>query len=269
MLEAISERFFVNAFIAIIIISMVTGPLGSCMIWHRFSYLGDSIAHSSFLGIALATIFQINILVSILLVAIVLAILMSLNFDKIYSTDAMLNIITNVVMSVGIVLLSFVSFVNDDIIHSLFGDILMISNSDLKKMFITAIVIISAVIYRWRSWLLVSVSQDLSISNGINVNIVRLEFLIVLSIFIAFYTQLVGILLITAFLVIPAAGARLITSTPVQMIIVATVISIVSGIVGLLLSVILDIFPGPLIIIVSFLLLVVMFFIRRLNIFRT
>ncbi|QXK91879.1 metal ABC transporter permease [Neoehrlichia mikurensis] len=263
MLETISERFFINALVAMFIISIVTGPLGSCMIWHRFSYLGDSIAHSSFLGIALATIFQINMLVSILVIAVVLAILISLNFEKIYSTDTMLNIITNVIMSIGIVLLSFVSFVNSDIIHSLFGDILMVSNNDLIKMLITAIVVIFVVIYRWKNWLFVSVSQDLSMSSGINVNAVRLEFLIILSVFIAFYTQLVGILLITAFLVIPAAGARLITSTPMQMMVAATVISVISGTGGLLLSVIFDIFPGPLIIILSFLLLLIMYFIRR------
>ncbi|PRD23642.1 UNVERIFIED_CONTAM: ispE [Trichonephila clavipes] len=89
---------------------------------------------------------------------------------------------------------------------------------------------------RWRYWLMISINQDLAVVEKINVNFVRLEFLITLAIFIAIAAQLIGILLIAAFLLIPAASARLISKTPMQMIIVATVFSVISGISGLMLS---------------------------------
>ncbi len=97
MFEIFTQDFFINSLIAIVIISLVTGALGSFMIWQRLSYLGDSLSHSSLLGIALALIFKISPSISIMLIAIVFAILLSLNFNRLYSVDTILNIVTNVV----------------------------------------------------------------------------------------------------------------------------------------------------------------------------
>ncbi|WP_179947043.1 metal ABC transporter permease, partial [Wolbachia endosymbiont of Bemisia tabaci] len=107
MLEIFTQSFFINSLIAVIMISLVTGALGSFMIWQRLSYLGDSLSHSSLLGIALALIFNISPSVSIMLIAIMFAILLSLNFNKLYSADTILNIVTNVVLSSSLILMSF------------------------------------------------------------------------------------------------------------------------------------------------------------------
>lgn len=257
--ELLTQSFFLNSLISLLIISLATGALGSFMVWQRLSYLGDSLSHSSLLGIALALIFNVNTSVTIIIIAIAFAILLSINFDKLYSRDAALNIITNVVLSTSLILMSFLSSTNSNIIHSLFGDILMLSSMDIVTILAISILVIVALILRWRRWFIITVDQDLAKAEGINVSLVRLEFLIILSIFIAVAAQLIGILLITAFLLIPAAAARLIAKTPTQMIIIATIISAIAAVSGLLFSVQFDILTGPTIILTSFLYFVLLY----------
>ena len=264
MFEIINEYYFINGMIAIIIVSLVTGSLGSFMVWKNLSYLGDSISHASLLGVALSILLNISISAGILCISVIFAFLLSYGISRVHSIDAVLNIVTNVTMSLGMILLSFFPSANNNIIHSLFGDMLMLGNKDLIVMASVAVVIVVLIIYRWKYWLIMSISNDLSASEGLNMGLIKLEFLVILSIFIAFAAQLVGVLLITAFLVIPAAAARFISKTPLQMIIISTVISVVSGIIGLLLSEKFDIFPGPVVIIVSFMFLLFMYFIRKL-----
>uniref|UniRef100_A0A3B0IXW6 High-affinity zinc uptake system membrane protein ZnuB n=1 Tax=Wolbachia endosymbiont of Aleurodicus floccissimus TaxID=2152762 RepID=A0A3B0IXW6_9RICK len=262
MLEIFTQSFFINSLIAVIMISLVTGALGSFMIWQRLSYLGDSLSHSSLLGIALSLIFNISPSVSIMLIAIMFAILLSLNFNKLYSADTILNIVTNVVLSSSLILMSFLPSGNNSIISSLFGDILMIDQSNIISIFLTSVIVTLILIFRWRYWLMISINQDLATVEKVNVNFVRLEFLIILAIFIAISAQLIGILLIAAFLLIPAASARLISKTPMQMIIVATVFSVISGVSGLILSASFDLLTGPAIILIAAVYLIIAYFIR-------
>ncbi|OWZ24980.1 metal ABC transporter permease [Wolbachia endosymbiont of Wuchereria bancrofti] len=262
MFEIFTQDFFINSLIAIVIISLVTGALGSFMIWQRLSYLGDSLSHSSLLGIALALIFKISPSISIMLIAIVFAILLSLNFNRLYSVDTILNIVTNVVLSSSLILMSFLPSSNSSIISSLFGNILTLEQSDIVLISLTSIVVVLILIFRWRYWLIISINQDLAIVEKVNVNLVRLEFLITLAIFIAASAQLIGILLIAAFLLIPAASSRLISKTPMQMIIVATVFSLISGISGLILSASFDLLTGPAIILTATTYLIIAYFIR-------
>ncbi len=156
MFEIFTQDFFINSLIAIVIISLVTGALGSFMIWQRLSYLGDSLSHSSLLGIALALIFKISPSISIMLIAIVFAILLSLNFNRLYSVDTILNIVTNVVLSSSLILMSFLPSSNSSIISSLFGNILTLEQSDIVLISLTSIVVVLILIFRWRYWYLLS-----------------------------------------------------------------------------------------------------------------
>ncbi|MFJ5423753.1 metal ABC transporter permease, partial [Wolbachia endosymbiont of Drosophila barbarae] len=178
------------------------------------------------------------------------------------SADTILNIVTNVVLSSSLILMSFLPSGNNSIISSLFGDILTLDQSDIVLIFLTSAVVTLILIFRWRYWLMISINQDLAVVEKINVTFVRLEFLITLAIFIAIAAQLIGILLIAAFLLIPAASARLISKTPMQMIIVATVFSVISGISGLMLSASFDLLTGPAIILVAAVYLIIVYFIR-------
>ncbi|HCE59371.1 MAG TPA: iron ABC transporter, partial [Wolbachia sp.] len=154
MFEIFTQDFFINSLIAVITISLVTGALGSFMIWQRLSYLGDSLSHSSLLGIALALMFKVSLPISIMLIAIMFAILLSLNFNKLYSADTILNIVTNVVLSLSLILMSFLPSSNNSIVDSLFGDILTLNCSDIMLVLLTSIVVTLIVVFRWNHWLM-------------------------------------------------------------------------------------------------------------------
>ncbi|MDG7055956.1 MAG: metal ABC transporter permease [Wolbachia endosymbiont of Meromenopon meropis] len=264
MFEIFLQDFFINSLIAIIVIGFVTGALGSFMIWQRLSYLSDSLSHSSLLGIVLALIFNTTPLISITLIAIGFAVLLSLNFERLYSVDTILNIITNVVLSSSLILMSFLPSKSSRIMGSLFGDILTLKQSDVILIFLMSVVVILILAFRWRYWLIISINQDLATVEKVNVNLVRLEFLIIFAIFIAVSAQLIGILLIAAFLLIPAASARLISKTPIQMIVIATIFSVVSGISGLVLSASFDLLTGPAIILIAATYLIIAYFMKLL-----
>ncbi|WP_333023191.1 metal ABC transporter permease [Wolbachia endosymbiont of Pentidionis agamae] len=264
MLEILKQSFFINSLVSLIIIGLVSGTLGSFMIWQKMSYLGDSLSHSSLLGVALALIFKINLSIIIVLIAILFAVLLSLNFDKLYSADTVLNIVTNVILSLSLILISSFTSSSNSIMSSLFGDILTLDQKDLITIFFISLLVTFILIFRWRYWLMISINQELAEVEKINTKLVRLEFLITLAIFIAISAQLIGILLISAFLLIPSASARLLAKTPTEMIVLATFFSIVSGISGLLISAITDFLPGPTIILTSTLYLVLSYLIRSL-----
>ncbi|QJC27442.1 high-affinity zinc uptake system membrane protein ZnuB [Anaplasma platys] len=256
MLDILSESFFINGVCAILIASIVTAPLGSIMVWNRLSYMGDSIAHSSLLGVGIAAILHINASFTVLLVALLLAVVISFVMDKIHSIDAVLNIMTSVVMSLGMILLSFMPLSGERIMHSLFGDILMISNGDLLRMLCTSLIGVCVTVCRWKYWVSVSISKDLFLSTGISPRRIKMEILIMSALAVVLFSRSVGILLITSFLIIPASAARLLSKTPMQMVLVSVALSIISGFLGLVLSVRFDTFPGPMTIVTSFLLLV-------------
>lgn len=256
MLDILSESFFINGVLAILIASIVTAPLGSMMVWNRLSYMGDSIAHSSLLGVGIAAMLHMNASLTVLCVALLLAVIISFVMDKIHSIDAVLNIMTSVVMSLGMILLSFMPLSGEQIMHSLFGDILMISNSDLLHMLSVSLVGGGITVYRWRYWVSVSISNDLFLSTGISPRRIKMEILIMSALAVVLFSRSVGILLITSFLIIPASAARLLSRTPFQMVLVSVTLSAVSGLLGLVLSVKFDTFPGPMTIITSFTLLV-------------
>lgn len=256
MLDILSESFFINGVFAILIASIVAAPLGSMMVWNRLSYMGDSIAHSSLLGVGMAAMLHMNASLTVLLVALLLAVVISFVMDKIHSIDAVLNIMTSVVMSLGMIMLSFMPLSGERIVHSLFGDILMISNGDLLLMLGISLIGVGIIICRWQYWVSVSISNDLFLSTGISPRRIKMEILIMSALAVVLFSRSVGILLITAFLIIPASAARLLSKTPVQMVLASVILSVASGLIGLVLSVKFDTFPGPMTIVTSFLLLV-------------
>lgn len=131
LLETITERFFIYAMLVMVIISFASGMLGSFMIWQRLAYLGDSISHSALLGVAMSIIFNINTSFSIMIIALVFAFILSFDLTKFYSVDTILNVVTNVVLALGLVLLSLFPYENINVMYSLFGDLLTVTVKDI------------------------------------------------------------------------------------------------------------------------------------------
>ena len=181
-------------------------------------------------------------------VALILA---SLQKQHIIPSDTLLGLMAHTTLAAGLVTLSLVDNVRIDINSYLFGDLLAVDRQDLITMAIGATVVLAVLSKMWRGLLAASVSEELAQVEGYPVARLRLLFMVMLAVVIAGAMKLVGVLLITALLIIPAAAARPFSKSPAQMAGLATVISMLAVAMGLGFSYQFDTPAGPSIVLTS------------------
>ena len=234
------------------LLSSMSGPLGSFIVWRRMAYFGDTLAHSALLGITLGFLFDVQLNLAIILCAVFVALLLaSLQRQHIIPSDTLLGLMAHTTLAAGLVTLSLVDNVRIDINAYLFGDLLAVDRQDLLAMAVGASLVLAALAKMWRGLLAVTVSEELAQVEGYPVARLRLLFMVLLAVVIAGAMKLVGVLLITALLIIPAASARPFSKSPAKMAGLATIISMISVALGLLLSYQLDTPAGPSIVLTS------------------
>ena len=215
------------------------------------SYYGESIAHSSLLGVGLGILLGTGINFGIIIICLLFGILfLWLQQSKILSTDTLLGVLAHLALSIGIIVISL-NRIKIDIEAFLFGDILTVSSSDLWIMYLGVGITILLILINWSSLLLVTIDEDLARAEGINPIYINLLLTIVLTIVVAVSLQIIGLLLITAMLIIPAATSRRLANSPGQMALIATLVGVISVISGIFLSVELDAPSGPSIVVIS------------------
>lgn len=234
------------------LLSLMSGPLGSFIVWRRMAYFGDTLAHSALLGITLGFVFEVQLNVAIVLCAVFVAlILASLQRQHFIPSDTLLGLMAHTTLAAGLVTLSLVDNVRIDINAYLFGDLLAVDRQDLITMAIGSALVLLALSRMWKGLLAASVSEELAQVEGYQVARLRLLFMVLLAVVIAGAMKLVGVLLITALLIIPAAAARPFSYGPKQMAALATIISMLAVAMGLGLSYYFDTPAGPSIVLTS------------------
>jgi len=172
------------------------------------SYYGESIAHSSLLGVGLGILLGTGINFGVIFVCLLFGILfLWLQQNKILSTDTLLGVLAHLALSIGIIVISL-NRIKIDIEAFLFGDVLTVSSGDLWVMYIGVAIAILLIFLNWSSLLLVTIDEDLARAEGINPIYINLLLTLVLTIVVAVSLQIIGLLLITAMLIIPAATSR-------------------------------------------------------------
>ncbi len=251
MEKKITDPFILRGIIAGIAVALISGLVGCFVVWRRMSYYGESIAHSSLLGVGLGILLGTGINFGIIVVCLLFGILfLWLQQSKILSTDTLLGVLAHLALSIGIIVIS-INRIKIDIHAFLFGDILTVSSNDLWMMYLGVILVIFLVCFNWSSLLLVTIDEDLARSEGINPIYVNLLLTTILTIVVAVSLQIIGLLLITAMLIIPAATSRRVANSPEKMALIATLVGIFSVILGIFLSVEIDAPSGPSIVVVS------------------
>lgn len=230
------DDFFSRALIAGVGLALVTGPLGCFIVWRRMAYFGDTMAHSALLGVALAFLININLSAGVFVVAALVAVaLVLLQRWNTLSTDALLGILSHSTLAIGLVLVAFMTWVRIDLMGFLFGDILAVSVSDIAMIYGGGAAVLAVLVLIWRPLLAGTVNAELAEAEGMRPEVTRLVFMLLLAVVIAIAMKLVGVLLITSLLIIPAATARRLATTPEQMAIMAALIgglAVVGGLFG-------------------------------------
>ena len=237
-------------------------PLGCIILWRRLPYLGDAIAHSSILGIVIGFMFGINVTVSIVITGVLFSFILILLRKKIES-NILVVIFSYSFLALGLFLLPFVVANSQiDIFSYLFGDILLVDSTEIYVITICSIAILVWIYCRWKPLLLMSINEDLAIVEGVNLKRMELEFMLVTAFIVGISIKIIGVLLMAAILVIPAAAARNISRTPAQMLRFSVVFGVVSVLLGIACSYVMDSPSGPSIILASLLLFILSLFRR-------
>ncbi|WP_128291366.1 zinc ABC transporter permease subunit ZnuB [Afifella aestuarii] len=249
------DDFFVRALLAGIGVALVAGPLGCFVVWRRMAYFGDTMAHSALLGVAIAFLFDINLTFGVFAVATSASLgLVALSRNRSLPADALLGILAHSTLALGLVLIAFMTWIRIDLMSYLFGDILAVSRTDVMLIYGVGAVVLAILVAIWRPLLAGTISPEIAVAEGLATERARLVFMLLMAAVIAGAMKIVGVLLITSLLIIPAATARRFATTPERMAVIAAIVGALAASGGLFGSLEFDTPSGPSIVVAALIL---------------
>lgn len=232
--DAMSFTFMKNALLAILLLTPLLGLIGTMTVNQQLSFFSDALGHSALCGIGLGMILGLRSdLVSMLIFGIVWAVAICvIKHTSQTSTDTVISVFSSTSIAAGLLILSrgggFAKYSS-----LLIGDVLAVTPSDLLWLLIALVVgtVLWVVIYN--DLLLAGVNESLARSRGIHTRIVEYTFVIIVAVTVMLAIKWVGIMLINALLIIPAAAGRNFASSSRQHAAASVIIALTSGVAGL------------------------------------
>ncbi len=247
--------FLVRAVLAGLGVALVAGPLGAFVVWRRMAFFGSTLAHSALMGVALGLLFDWNPVIGVIVICVIVSLALAiLRTRSRLADDTLLGILAHGTLAIGLVAVAFLETVRFDLMGYLFGDILAVTVVDLIWIYGGGIAVVAVLIAIWRPLLAITVHEELARAEGLRVAEINLVFMLLMALVVAVAMKIVGILLVVALLIIPAAAARRFSRTPEQMAIVATVMGMLSVTGGLAGSFGIDTPAGPSIVLAALIL---------------
>jgi zinc transport system permease protein len=216
------DDFLVRAMLGGLGVALVAGPLGCFVVWRRLSYFGATLAHGAMLGIALGFLADIDLVIGVAVTGTAIAVAIVLLERHVgLAADTLLGLLAHSTLALGLVIVSFMETLRLDLMGYLFGDILSVGTDDLAWIWGGGAVVLGVLAWIWRDLLALTVDEELARAEGVRTLAVRLVFTVLLALVIAVSMRLVGILLITSMLIIPAATVRALAAGPERMAVLA------------------------------------------------
>lgn len=242
----LTEPFFLRAVVAGSGLALLAGPIGCFIVWRRMAYFGETLAHAALLGVGLGLLLGIDPVLGVIASTVTLAVaLLFLRSQRQLATDTLLGILSHSALAAGLIVASLLTWVRFDLLALLFGDILTVSMRDILLVWAGGAMVLLIVVWLWRDLLALTVHEELARAEGVDRRRSETLFVILIAFVIAAAMKIVGILLITALLIIPAAAARQLSRTPESMALWASLIGVAAVLAGLALSAIADTPSGP------------------------
>lgn len=250
--DFMTYSFMKNAFMAIILISPIFAILGTMIVNNKMAFFSDALGHSALTGIAIGMLFGMaNINMSMIIFAMIFAILLNMVKQKTtYGADTIISVFSSIAIALGLAILSqsgnFTKYSS-----YLVGDILSITTNEIIYLVIAFILTVLFWKFFFNKLNCVSINQALAKSKGINATIIDNIFVIIIAIIVMISIRWIGILLINSLLILPAASSRNIAKNMRSYHGFAILFSMLSGILGLIISYYYNIPTGPMIVIIS------------------
>ncbi len=245
------DDFLSRAALAAVGTALAAGLLGCFVVWRRMAYFGDATAHAAILGVALALSFSVSVFAGVLGVALLMALVIFALSDRGFGMDTTLGVLAHGALAVGLVAVSLTHGARVSLEAYLFGDVLTVTRADLAVIWGGGAVVVTVLIWRWQRLLTATLSPDLAHAAGIDPRREQLVLTLLLATVVAVSIKVVGALLITALLIIPAAAARSMARTPEGMAVLSMLIGAIAALGGVAMAMRLDTPVGPSIVCVA------------------
>lgn len=232
--EALEFTFMKNAFLAILLLTPLLGLLGTMAVNQQMAFFSDALGHSALTGIGLGIILGVgNDLVSMLVFGILWALLISLiKRTGSASTDTIISVFSSTSVAAGLLILSrgggFAKYSS-----LLIGDVLAVTSTDLLWLLLALVIGTGLWMVMYNGLLLSSVNASLARSRGIHVVVWECAFVVLVAVAVMLSIRWVGVMLINALLIVPAAAARNIARNTKEHALYSVVIALVCGLAGL------------------------------------
>lgn len=246
MTDLLFLPFFQRALLVGIILGVLMAFLGVLLVLRRMAFFSDAIGHSALAGIAIGLLLEINPFIA----ALAFSLLVALGISAVkrisgLHLDTLLGVFFAASVALGVILVSFTPGYQADLISFLFGDILTVSQTDVLLSIVLTVVVAAVMLFAGKSLVAITLDSSLAKAEGIPVERRELLFLLLLAAVIALAIKFVGVILVTAMLIIPAASAYNIARSLSTMFVWSILISLLSVIFGMTASALLNVPSGP------------------------
>jgi ABC-type Mn2+/Zn2+ transport system permease subunit len=250
--EFLTYPFIQRALMASIMVGILCPFVGNFVVLRRMSFFSDAISHSAFAGIAVGAVLGIDLSISSVAVAILIALLIAYLSEKTnLSHDTVIGIAFSGAIATGMLIIGSLKGYRADLFAFLFGDILAITNIDLMLILITGLLTIAILLTFLKPFLQITFNRDLARVEGINVRLFEYLLFLIIAVVITVSLKIIGIILVTSLLIVPAASAKNIASSMKKLFVLSCAFGVISGVVGLIASVFLNTSSGATIVLVS------------------
>ena len=252
-------NFLQSALMAAIMVGIMSGIIGSFIILRGMSLMGDALSHSVLPGVAVAYMLGINIMIGATVFGVVAAVLIGFvaSHSKL-KNDTSIGVVFSAFFALGFILISMAQS-STNLHHILFGNVLAVSDSDLIETFIVLAVVIIFVMVFFKELQITSFDNTFAKSYGLNTSVIHYGLMIVLTLVTVSALQTVGIILVVAMLITPAATAFLWTNRLVNMLFLSSGFGAVASFIGLYLSYTMNWASGPAIVLVAAIIFLISF----------
>jgi len=245
-LELFQLPFMQRALMGGILTGLMGGLMGSFTVLRQLSFFSDALGHSALLGISLGLLLGLSPGSLLLPFAVLFALGVAYLLERTRLwTDALLNIVYSSSLAIGVILLTFVGQYRGGINSILFGDILAVRPSNLVMASVLLLGCVLFVGLTLRSQILLTLHEPLAIARGISASTHRTAFIVLLALVVGTSIQAIGVLLISAFVVIPACAARLLSRTFTGYVILSALLGALGAVLGMVLSAVFNLPSGP------------------------
>jgi zinc transport system permease protein len=256
--------FLIKSLIIVILIGFVASYYGVFVVQRQMSFLGSGLAHSAFGGVALGILLGFQPLLVAIPFTILTAIFIVYFKEKTsLNNDTLIGIFFSIAVSLGVIFLSLKENYTTDAFAYLFGSLLSVNTNDIYISAILFFLTITTMFKLWARWSYETFDLELAISDKLPVKLDNYLLTIAIATTVVVSIKIVGIILISAYLVLPSAIARFVSKTFFQMTIISIILGVFSGILGLFISIYVDLPSGAVIVLIQSVIFLIMFLLTK------